>query len=107
MQSDRWCLVWLALGGCSLDEEQCRTLRSRAFDELNGSHACRDDADCVQSEWPGCTKPLNREAQGRIVRLKAEFDDGGCKEPSASCAAAPEVYCDRQLCIFHYRRSKP
>jgi len=97
------CLGVACLGvGCRdrLSEAACSGLRSEAFDIVNGVHPCKDDADCLPSEWPGCAKPLNIDDHRRIAAIKAKFDQGQCQEPAASCRDLTEVHCDRNFCVF-------
>jgi hypothetical protein len=110
--AERRAVVWLAaallLAGCHrLDEGECLRLRERAFEVANRSHPCRDDADCERATWPGCPMPLNSEARADLAELERRFVAGGCSEPAASCGEKPEVYCDRQFCVFHHRGKLP
>jgi len=93
-------VVVVGTAGCGLSESECMGLRSQAFDIINESHTCNDDADCLASEWPGCGKPLNTKNEGRVKPIQAKFDEGKCKEPERQCREIPEVYCKQGLCVF-------
>jgi hypothetical protein len=108
MTAARILLLAVLTSGCrDLDEVACAQLRSEAFDAVNTSHSCRDDTDCYLSAWPGCPKPINRQARARVTDLHARFEKGGCSEEPASCPTPAEAYCDRQFCILKYRRTSP
>lgn len=93
------------LAGCSLSEEECLTLRSDAFEVINGSHTCNDDVDCVLTEWPECPRPSSKKNLEKVDELRAKFDKGGCKEPPLPRACdIPEVYCKQGLCVFRHQR---
>ncbi len=54
-------LMIALLPGCEnkLDPKECDKLRGEAFELLNKAHHCNTNADCRQSDWPGCAKPLS------------------------------------------------
>ena len=88
-------------GGCSnaLDKKECLKLREDAFELLNKAQHCNNDADCRQSDWPGCAKPLSQETYGKIKPMKESFIKGKCEETKAECRESPEVYCKQGLCV--------
>jgi len=96
-----------SLPACGLNEKECATLRSQAFEVLNEAHTCNSDAECIGSKWPGCTKPASTKNADRLQRLQAEFDKGGCKEPERDCRLPPEVYCKQGLCVFRELAGSP
>jgi hypothetical protein len=88
--------------GCEsrLKPEECDTLRGQAFEILNKAQPCASDADCQQSEWPGCEKPLSKKsADEQIAPLKAKFTEGKCEEKKVECRKPPPVYCKQGLCV--------
>jgi hypothetical protein len=95
-------------GGCSnsLDPNECLKLRVDAFELLNKAQHCNNDADCRQSDWPGCAKPMSMETHGKIQPMKASFTKGKCQEPKAECREPPEVYCKQGLCV-HREKGTP
>jgi hypothetical protein len=95
-------------GGCSneLDPKQCMQIRSDAYELLNKAQHCNSDADCKQSEWPGCAKPLSNDGADKIKPLKESFDKGKCVEPKADCKDPPPVYCKQGLCV-HREKGTP
>ncbi len=86
--------------GTTLSEEKCNEVRGAAYEIINEAHTCNSDADCVETEWPGCTKPASRKNKKRITAFKTKFDDGNCKEPQTECREIPEIYCKQGLCVF-------
>jgi hypothetical protein len=99
------CLVLALTLGCSLSDEECLTLRSEAFEVINGSHTCNDDVDCVLTEWPECPRPSSKKNMEKVTELKAKFDKGSCSEPPpARACEIPEVYCKQGLCVFRHQR---
>jgi hypothetical protein len=95
-------------GGCSneMDPKDCTKLRVDAFDLLNKAQHCNNDADCRQSDWPGCSKPLSGDTADKIKPMKDAFDKGKCAEPKADCREAPPVYCKQGLCV-HKEKGTP
>jgi hypothetical protein len=95
-------------GGCSnsLDPKECMNLRVEAFDLLNKAQHCNNDADCRQSDWPGCAKPVSMETHGKISAMKASFTKGKCQESKTDCRESPEVYCKQGLCV-HREKGTP
>lgn len=91
----------LASGGCSnsLDPKECGKLREDAFELLNKAQHCNTDADCRQSDWPGCAKPLSMESHEKIKPMKEAFTKGKCEEAKSECREPPEVYCKQGLCV--------
>ena len=87
--------------GCEkkLEAEQCDKLRGDAFQTLNKAHHCGTDADCRQSAWPGCQKPINVKDHDLIKPLEDQYKQGKCEEPKIDCVAPPEVYCKQGLCV--------
>jgi hypothetical protein len=95
--------------GCGLSEQECSDLRSKAFDivndqQRNNPHVCDDDTQCVGTEWPGCTGPVNQKNRNAVDGLRKKFDDGKCVEPPPTkpCAKTPEIYCKQGLCTFYH-----
>jgi hypothetical protein len=95
----------IALLGCNsgLNEKECDTLRSQAFEIVNEAHPCNSDEDCVGTEWPGCMKPVSAKNGERIQPLMAKFKEGKCQEPKVDCRNPPEVYCKQGLCVVRER----
>jgi hypothetical protein len=100
-------LVVLA-GGCSNEMEQkdCLKLREDAFELLNAAQHCNGDADCQQSDWPGCAKPLSQATHDKMKPMKDAFDKGKCKEDKSGCREPPPVYCKQGLCV-HREKGTP
>jgi hypothetical protein len=89
-------------GGCSnsMDPKECGKLREDAFDLVNKAQHCNTDADCRQSEWPGCQKPLSLASWDKIDPMHQAFVKGKCEEPKADpCREPPPVYCKQGLCV--------
>lgn len=96
-----WTLALVVASGCNTaDSKECESLRGQAFDIINTAHVCADDADCVPTSWPGCSKPVNSKNKARVVELKEKFDKGKCVEAEAKCRETPEIYCKQGLCVF-------
>ena len=72
-------MLLLGVGCDRLPEERCGKLRGEAFDLLNGSHACMEDADCTVSHWPGCPKPINLKIEAQVEKLRDRFVEGSCE----------------------------
>jgi hypothetical protein len=96
-----WALLFVF--GCSskMDEKECDKIRGEAFDLINKAQKCNTDADCRQSEWPGCAKPVSNETFGKIGPMSEQFKKGQCEEPksTAECKPPPEAYCKQGLCV--------
>lgn len=100
-----------ALGaGCEskMDPKECDKIRGEAFELLNKAHHCNTDADCRQSDWPGCERPLSNADYDKIKPMADKFKAGKCEEPKASseCKEPPEVYCKQGLCV-HREKGVP
>jgi hypothetical protein len=119
MMSSGWLrlsLASLALGafavlgafGCSkeMDPKECMNLREQAFDLANKAQHCNTDADCRQSDWPGCAKPQSQETFDKVKAMKDSFTKGKCQEAKADCKEPPEVYCKQGLCV-HREKGTP
>ncbi len=94
--------------GCSntMDPKECDKLRGDAFDMLNKAQHCDTDADCLQSDWPGCAKPLSKPGLEQLKPLKASYQKGKCEEPKVECKEPPPVYCKQGLCV-HREKGTP
>lgn len=95
-------LVLAAAPGCEkkMDPAACDKLRGDAFQLLNKAHHCATDADCRQSEWPGCQKPISKKDFDTIKPMSDEFKNGKCEEPKVDCPKeTPESYCKQGLCV--------
>lgn len=90
-----------ALSGCDnkLEPKECDRIRGEAFDLLNKAQKCNSDADCRQSDWPGCQKPESQETFDKLKPMKEQYAKGKCEEPKIDCKAPPEVYCKQGLCV--------
>jgi hypothetical protein len=95
------------LSGCNLSDEECLKVRTEAFDVINESHVCGDDADCEPTRWPGCGKPVNTKNLARVDPMQDKFDKSGCKDDAQECRPTPEVYCKQGLCVFRELRAIP
>ena len=95
-------------GGCSneMDPKECMKLREDAFTLLNAAQHCDTDADCLQSDWPGCAKPLSKATLDKMKPMKDAFDKGKCKEDKSGCKEPPPVYCKQGLCV-HREKGTP
>jgi hypothetical protein len=95
-------------GGCSndMDPKECSKLREDAFDLLNKAQHCNTDAECQQSEWPGCSKPLSTASHEKIKPMHDSFTKGKCAEAKADCREPPPVYCKQGLCV-HREKGTP
>ncbi len=88
--------------GCEkkMEPEECDKVRSEAFALLNKAHHCAADADCRQSAWPGCQKPINNKNFDVIKPMQEKFTQGKCEEPKGiECKDPPESYCKQGLCV--------
>jgi hypothetical protein len=87
-----------------LSEEECRAVRSEAFEIVNKAHTCNDDTECAPTNWPGCARPSSSKALAKIEPLHKKFTEGQCKDPDArACPETPVVYCKQGLCVFRHR----
>jgi hypothetical protein len=95
-------------GACSnkMEQKDCLQLREDAFELLNKAQHCNNDAECRQSDWPGCAKPVSTPSYDKIKPKKEAFVKGQCDETKASCREAPEVYCKQGLCV-HREKGTP
>lgn len=95
-------------GGCSnnMDPKECGKLREDAFELLNKAQHCNNDADCRQSDWPGCAKPLSMASHEKIKPMHDGFTKGKCEEAKADCREPPPVYCKQGLCV-HREKGTP
>ena len=91
----------VALSGCgnTLDAKECDKVRGEAFELLNKAQHCSTDADCRQSDWPGCQKPLSNKSYDAIKPMADKFKAGKCEEPKLDCKDPPNVYCKQGLCV--------
>ncbi|HEY4116362.1 MAG TPA: hypothetical protein VGM56_00850 [Byssovorax sp.] len=87
--------------GCSssMEPKECDKIRGEAFELLNKAQHCDSDADCRQSEWPGCAKPLSNKTFDTLKPMKDSFTKGKCEEPKIECKEPPTVYCKQGLCV--------
>jgi hypothetical protein len=100
-------VVGLALGCESKMEAQaCDKLRFDAFEMLNKAQHCNTDADCRQSDWPGCAKPESNATFDKIKPLADSYKKGKCEEPKVDCKEAPPAYCKQGLCA-HKEKGAP
>ncbi|MFT3765558.1 MAG: hypothetical protein QM820_08595 [Minicystis sp.] len=95
-------------GGCSndMDPKECGKLREEAFELLNKAQHCNTDADCRQSDWPGCAKPVSMVSYDKIKSMHDPFTKGKCQEPKSDCRESPTVYCKQGLCV-HREKGTP
>lgn len=93
-------LALMMLAGCSnkMESKECDKLRGDAFDLLNKGQQCNTDADCKQSEWPGCAKPEANATAEKIKPMMEAYKKGQCEEPKVECREPPPVYCKQGLC---------
>ena len=98
-------LVFLAFAACNkLDPKECTKLRDGAFELINTASVCTTDADCKESEWPGCPKPISVASFDKIHGMQDTFTKGKCEEqPKAKCPQSPKIYCQEGLCAFRYK----
>jgi hypothetical protein len=83
-----------------MDPKECGKLREDAFELLNKAQHCNTDAECRQSEWPGCAKPVSLESADKIKAMHDPFTKGKCEEPKSDCRESPPVYCKQGLCVL-------
>ncbi len=94
-------LCFASLLGCGnkLDPKECDKIRGDAFDMVNAAQHCSTDADCKQSEWPGCARAVSNKTADAIKPMQENFKKGQCEEPKMDCKAPPESYCKQGLCV--------
>jgi hypothetical protein len=98
-------VVFVALTACGkMDPQECKKLRDSAFELINTANMCTADPECKESEWPGCSKPINVTSFDKIHGMMETFVKGKCEEPpKANCQKAPKVYCQEGICGFRYK----
>lgn len=110
--SARSLFVALALAlvalGCEkkMPEAECDKLRADSFELINKGQQCNGDADCQQSTWPGCEKPISHATADKIKPMVEKYKTGLCTEPKSTCRPPPEVYCKQGLCV-HREKGAP
>ncbi|MGK4003841.1 hypothetical protein WMF31_14510 [Sorangium sp. So ce1036] len=89
------------LAGCEskMEPKECDTIRGDAFELVNKAQHCNTDADCRQSEWPGCAKPVSQATFEKIKPMAERYKTGKCEEPQVECKSPPESYCKQGLCV--------
>lgn len=94
--------------GCDskMDPKQCDQIRGDAFDLVNKGQQCNSDADCEQSSWPGCAKPISKATGEKLKPMADKYKQGKCEEPKVDCKPPPEVYCKQGLCV-HREKGTP
>lgn len=94
----------LAAMGCDskMEPKDCDKLRGDAFDLLNKGQQCNTDADCLQSSWPGCEKPISKATGDKIKAMQDAFNKGKCEESKVTCPKPPDVYCKQGLCVHRH-----
>ncbi|UQA55655.1 hypothetical protein [Polyangium aurulentum] len=85
--------------GSKMDAKECDKIRGEAFDLVNSAQHCSTDADCKQSEWPGCARAVNAKTVDTIKPMAENFKKGQCEEAKMDCKAPPEAYCKQGLCV--------
>jgi hypothetical protein len=97
-----------AVAGCEnkLEAKECDKLRGEAFDLVNKGQQCNNDADCRQSEWPGCERAITNATYDKIKPMADQFKTGKCEEPKMECRKPPEAYCKQGLCV-HREKGVP
>jgi hypothetical protein len=98
--------TWFVACSGGMEAKECDKLRGEAFDLLNKAQHCNSDADCRQSEWPGCAKPLSRATFDKIGPMRESFQKGKCVEPKLECKEPPPAYCKQGLCV-HREKGTP
>jgi hypothetical protein len=99
---------FLFVPGCEskMEAKDCDKLRFDAFEMLNKAQHCNSDADCRQSDWPGCAKPESNATFDKIKPLGDAYKKGKCEEPKVDCKEAPPAYCKQGLCA-HKEKGAP
>jgi hypothetical protein len=99
-------LAFLTFAACGkMDPKECTKLRDKSFELINSASMCSTDADCRESEWPGCAKPINVTSWDKIHAMMESFTKGKCEEqPKGKCQTpTPKVYCQEGICAFRYK----
>ena len=98
----------LAIAACDnkLEAKECDKRRGEAFDLVNKGQQCNNDADCRQSEWPGCERAVSNATYDKIKPMADQFKGGKCEEPKMECRKPPEAYCKQGLCV-HREKGVP
>lgn len=96
-------LVLFALAGAlgcenRMEAKECDRIRGEAFELLNKGQHCNTDADCRQSDWPGCARPESLATYEKIKPMAEAYKKGLCEEPKVDCREPPPVYCKQGLC---------
>lgn len=101
-------LAAVSMVGCSnkMEAKECDKIRGEAFDMVNKAQKCNTDADCKQSEWPGCARSVSNETFDKIKPMAETFKKGECEETKMECKAPPEAYCKQGLCV-HREKGTP
>ncbi len=101
-------VVFGSLLGCSnkIEQKECDKLRGDAFDLINAAQHCNVDADCSQSQWPGCSRAVNAKTTASITPMADKYKKGECEEPKMTCKEPPEAYCKQGLCV-HREKGVP
>ena len=86
--------------------QACDKLRGDAFELLNKAQHCNTDADCRQSDWPGCAKPESLATYDKIKPMAEAYKKGNCDEPKIPCGESPVSYCKQGLCA-HKEKGTP
>jgi hypothetical protein len=87
--------------GCSgkMDSKECDKIRGEAFDAINKAQHCNTDADCSQSQWPGCSRAVNNKTIDAVKPMAENFKKGQCEETKLECKPSPDAYCKQGLCV--------
>lgn len=97
-----FCVFMLAIAtsACSskMEDKECSKIRGEAFDLVNKAQACNTDADCRQSDWPGCAKPVSLTTFEKVKPMAETFKKGQCEEKAQTCEPPPPAYCKQGLC---------
>ena len=101
-------IVLALVAGCDnkLEAKECDGIRGEAFELVNKAQHCNTDADCRQSEWPGCAKPVSQTTFDKIKPMAERYKTGKCEEPKVECKEPPEAYCKQGLCT-HREKGVP
>jgi hypothetical protein len=89
-----------------MEPKDCDKIRGDAFDIMNKGQQCNTDADCQQSDWPGCPKPVSHATSDTLKKMSDSYKKGQCDEPKVDCKSPPEVYCKQGLCV-HREKGTP
>jgi len=98
-------LIIASLTACGkMDPQECKKLRDGAFELINTASVCTTDADCKESEWPGCAKPISVTSFDKIHAMMESFTKGKCEDPpKGKCQQTPKIFCQEGLCAFRYK----